>query len=130
MECLKTFNDNYANAVAALTPFVIGVVSWLYYSVYKESKTKNSGAVYVAPVFWSIRRKHRIDTLKRFELTEDKKNYKEIETLYTPESWGEYIEVKRCGFRTEVVPKNSTDILAVTIKRKPHENWKVIYFNR
>lgn len=130
MEWLKTFNDNYANAVAALTPFVIGVVSWLYYSVYKESKTKNSGTVYVTPVFWSFRQEHRIDTLKRFELTEDKKNYKEIETLYTPESWGEYIEVKRCGFRTEVVPKNSSDILAVTIKRKPHENWKVIYFNR
>ena len=84
----------------------------------------------MTPVFWSFRQKHRIDTLKRFELTEDKKSYKEIETLYTPESWGEYIDVKRCGFRTEVVPKNSLDILEVTIKRKPHENWKVIYFNR
>lgn len=130
MDWLKTFNDNYANAVAALTPLVIGVVSWLYYSVYKESKTKNSGTIYVAPDFWSFRQKHRIDTLKRFELTEDKKNYKEIETLYTPESWGQYIDVKRCGFKTEVVPKDSSDILAVTIKRKPYENWKVIYFNR
>lgn len=130
MDWLKGFNNNYANAVAALTPFVIGVVSWLYYSVYKESKTNNSGTVYVAPAYWSFRQTHRIDTLKRFELTEDKKNYKEIETLYTPESWGQYIEVRRRGFKTEVVPKNSSDILAVTIKRKPYENWKVIYFNR
>lgn len=85
MEWLKSFNDNYANEVSALTPFVIGVVSWLYYSVYKESKTKNAGTVYVPPVSWSFRQKYRIDTLKRFELTEDMKNYKEIETLYTPE---------------------------------------------
>ena len=130
MEWLKSFNDNYANAVSALTPFVIGVVSWLYYSVYKESKTKNAGTVYVPPVFWSFRQKYRIDTLKRFELTEDMKNYKEIETLYTPESWGQYIEVKRIGLKTQIVPKNASDILAVTLKRRPHENWKVIYFNR
>ena len=130
MEWLKFFNDNYANAVAALTPFVIGVVSWLYYSVYKESQTKNAGTVYVSPVFCSFMESHRIDTLKRFKLTDDKKSYIEIETLYTPESWSEYITIKRSGFKTEIVPKNDSDILAVTIKRKPHENWKVIYFNR
>lgn len=130
MEWLQTFNDNYANAIAALTPFVIGAVSWIYYSVYKESKTKNSDTVYVTPAFWSLRQKHRIDTLKRFKFAEGRKNYDEIETLYTPESWGEYIKVKHCCFRTEVVPKNASDILAVTIKRRPHENWKVIYFNR
>ena len=73
---------------------------------------------------------HRIDTLKRFKLTDDKKNYSEIETLYTPESWSKYITIKRSGFKTKIVPKDDSDILAVTIKRKPHENWKVIYFNR
>lgn len=130
MEWLKNFNNNYANAVAALTPFVIGLVSWIYYRVYKESQLKNAGTMYISPVFWSFRERHRVDTVKRFELTDDRKNYKEIETLYTPESWGEYIEVKRAFFRTKIVPKNSSDILAVTIKRKPHENWKVIYFNR
>lgn len=130
MEWLKSLNDNYATAVVALTPFVIGVVSWLYYGMYKESQTKNAGTVYVPPVFWSLRENHRIDTLKRFKLTDDKKNYEETEALHTPESWSEYIEIKRRCFRTQIVPKNDSDILAVTIKRKPQENWKVIYFNR
>ena len=98
--------------------------------IYKESQTRNAGTIYVPPVFWSLRESHRIDTLKRFELTDNKKNYREIETLYTPESWRKYIEVKRCCFRTQIVPKRDSDILAVTIKRKPHEDWKVIYFNR
>jgi hypothetical protein len=68
--------------------------------------------------------------VKRFELTDDKKNYKEIETLYTPQSYEKCILVKRFIFRTEIALKSETDIIAVTLKRKPHENWKIIYFNR
>ena len=130
MEWLKSFNKDYANAVAALTPFVIGVVSQFYYRVYTENQTKNKNTVYIQPVFWSFRENHRIDTLKRFEFTDDRKNYKEIETLYTPESWSKFIAVERKYFRTKIVQINSADILVVTIKRKPHENWKIIYFNR
>lgn len=130
MDLLKYFNDNYANAVAALTPFVIGFVSWLYYGVYKESQAKNAGVIYISPVFWGLRQNHRIDTVKRFEIVDDGKNYNELETLYTPMAWGRYIEVQRKFFRTRIVPKNHSDILAVTIKRRPHENWKIIYFNR
>lgn len=129
-EWLKCFNDNYANAVSALTPFVIGVVSWFYYSIYKEAQTRGVGAIYISPVFWSLRDRHRIDTVKRFQLTADKKNYEELETLYTPQSWGQHIKSVRNGFRTEIIPNDSAAILAVTIKRKPYENWKIIYFNR
>lgn len=130
MEWLKIFNDNYANAVSAFTPFVIGVVSFIYYGIYRESQLKNKGQVYISPTFWSLRENHRIDTLKRFKLTDDKKNYQEIETLYTPESWGKYIEVKRQLFKTTIIPRNESEILVLTIKRKPNENWKIIYFNR
>ena len=130
MDWLKSFNDNYANAVAALTPFVIGLVSWIYYGVYKEALTKSASIMYIPPAFWSLQENHRIDTVKRFDFADDRKNYKELETLYTPESWREYIEVKRSCFRTRITPRNSSDILAVTIKKRPDENWKIIYFNR
>jgi hypothetical protein len=130
MEWLKIFNKDYANAISALTPFVIGVVSWFYYKIYKENQSKTQNTVYIRPVFWSLREEYRIDTLKRFKLTDDRKNYAEIETLYTPESWGEFITINRRFLRTRIVPKNDNDILVLTIKRQPHENWKIIYFNR
>lgn len=130
MEWLKIFNEDYASAVSALTPFVIGVVSWFYYGVYKESQSKNQGQIYVSPSFWSLRERHRIDTLKRLKLTDDRKNYEEIETLYTPESWGQYIDIRRCLFKTTIVPKHKNEIIVLTLKRTPYENWKIIYFNR
>lgn len=130
MEWLKHFNGNYANAVTALTPFVIGFVSWFYYGIYKENWAKNAGTIYISPVFWSLRENHRIDTVKRFKLSADKNQYEDMETLHTPQTWSEYVTVRRNLFRTEIVPRNRSDILAATIKRRPHEAWKIIYFNR
>lgn len=130
LEWLKIFNNDYANAVAAMTPLVIGVVSWIYLGIYKDSQSKKEDAIYIKPKFWSLRADHRIDTVKRFGLTADCKNYNELDTLYTPQSWSQYIDIKRSMFQTEIVPKSKDDILIVTLKRWPHERWKLIHFNR
>jgi len=39
---LENIDKNYANAIQALTPFVIGISSFIYYKFYKESKIKVS----------------------------------------------------------------------------------------
>jgi hypothetical protein len=127
---LKDFNSNYAGAMQAMTPVVIGVVSWFYYSVYREAQTRSDKTIYVGPSFWSLRAKHRIDTVKRFELTPDRKNYVELETLYTPQSWSQHIFIQRACFKTTVSANDPAAILIVTLKRKPHENWKLIHINR
>ena len=130
MEWLKTFNNDYANAVMALTPIIIGVVSWGYYRVYRESKTKQSAAIMIKPSFVSLKNELRIDTVKRFKFTDDSKNYQAIETLYTPQSWKEYIRIDRRFLRTQVISTKPQEMLLVTIKRHPYENWKMIAFNR
>lgn len=130
LELIRDFNQDYASAVGALTPIVIGIVSFMYYGVYKESKLKSQNKVYIKPVFYGFGNNYRVDSVKRFTLSEDKCSYVELETLSTAAMWERYIEIKHCIFRTVVRPKRQDDILAVTIKRKPYENWKVIYFNR
>lgn len=130
MDWLKEINDNYANAVSALTPFVIGMVSWFYYRIFVESQTRTTNTIYISPSFWSPKQNHRIDTVKRFRLTQDTTGYEEIETLYTQESWSRIIEIRRRWFRTTIVPRDDKAILIVTIKRHPHEHWKNMYFNR
>jgi len=84
---LKNFNSDYATAISALTPFVIGFFSWLYYGIYKEAKTKNMGVLYIKNKFWAFRENYMIDTVKTFEFNEDRTNYTETSTLYTKESW-------------------------------------------
>ena len=52
MEWLKQFNSDYANAIQAITPIVIGLVSWVYYKLYKESKlNEGDAASIVKPIF-------------------------------------------------------------------------------
>ena len=44
MDWLKQFNNDYANAVQAITPIVLAFVSWMYYKLYKESKLNDEAA--------------------------------------------------------------------------------------
>jgi hypothetical protein len=51
MDWLKEFNNDYANAVQAITPIVLAFVSWIYYKLYRESKlNEGDAASIVAPV--------------------------------------------------------------------------------
>lgn len=56
MEWLKNFNNDYAGAVQALTPFLLGFIFWFYYGVYKNSMQKEGDAAsIVSPVFLDSR---------------------------------------------------------------------------
>lgn len=130
---LKDFNDNYATAVQALTPFVIGIISWIYYKVYKESKLKEGdAALIVKPCYWSIGRKYKIMAVHKYEKSDDASGYKHVGQNSRPDQWDKLIRIqsKYFNLKHEVIPINQKDILDVIISRNGKESWKIIEFNK
>lgn len=130
---LKDFNDNYATAISAITPFIIGIISWLYYKVYTESKRQEGDAAsIVKPIFWSIGKKYKILAVHNYEKSEDVSGYTHIAQNSRPDQWQKLISIKNSflNLRFEVKPINSNDILSVIISRNGKEKWRVIEFNK
>lgn len=133
MDWLKEFNTNYANAIQAITPFVLAVVSGLYYKLYKESKLdQGDAASIVKPVFWTFGTRFKIMAVHKFEASNDVSGYRHLSQNSRPDQWQKLIEVKRSvfGFRHEICPRNEGDILEVVISRNGTEKWKIIPFNK
>ena len=133
MDWLKQFNSDYANAVQAITPVVLGFVSWIYYKLYKESKlNEGDAASIVGPVFWTLGDKFKILAVHKYEVSDDISGYRHVSQNSRPDQWQELIEVRRSilGLRHEVVPKGKKDILTVIISRNGKEKWRVIQFNK
>ncbi len=132
MEWLKQFNSDYANAIQAITPIVIGLVSWVYYKLYKESKlNEGDAASIVKPIFWTFG-DFKILAVHKFEISDDVSGYKHISQNSRPDQWQELIEVKKSifGLRHEILPKERSDILTVIISRNGTGKWRVINFNK
>ncbi len=141
MEWLKTFNSDYAEAVQALTPFVLGFVSFLYYSVFKESVLKsikdnekqlNDAELMIQPVFWTFGKKYKILAVHKYQKSDDISGYKHVGQNSRPDQWKKLIDINPsfCGLRYHVIPKNKDDILTVVISRNGSEKWRTIDFNK
>lgn len=133
MEWLKNFNSDYAGAVQALTPFILGFISWFYYGVYKNSTQKEGDAVsIVSPIFWTVGDKYKILAVHKYKISDNSLgDYDHVSQNSRPDQWQQLIEIKKSFFRLkhEITAKNSDDILTVVISRNGTENWKTIYFN-
>ena len=134
MNWLKTFNDNYAQAIQALTPFVLGVLSFIYYKIYKESQLKEGDAAsMVKPVFWTLGDKYKILAVNKYEKNEEASSgYVHLGQNSRPDQWKKLIDIKSSflNLRHDVLPKNNDDILTVVISRNGSEKWKTIMFNQ
>ena len=134
---LKDFNENYANAVQALTPIVIGIASFVYYEVSrinKENKAKKDDPwMIISSRFWSFGQKYKILAVHKYEKSDDDvSGYKHLSQNSRPDQWRQLIEIKTSflGFKKEIIPKNPDDILSVVISRDGVEKWKTINFNK
>ena len=119
----------------AITPIVLGVISWFYFKLYKESKlNEGDAASYVKPVFWLFYfwENYKILAVHKFIVSEDVSGYDHISQNSRPDQWQELIEIKNSilGLRYRIVPKNKEDILEVIISRNGKEKWKVVPFNK
>lgn len=132
MEWLKVFNNSYAQAIQALTPFVIGFISWSYFKLYKESKiNEGDAASMIKPVFWTIGKNYKILAVHKFEISDDLSGYKHIGQNSRPDQWEKLIKIKSnyCNLRHEVEPVNPSDILTIVISRNGKEKWRSIPFH-
>ena len=133
MDWLKQFNNDYANAVQAITPIVLAFVSWMYYKLYKESKLNEGDAASIVPsVFWTLEDRFKILAVHKFEPSDDISGYKHISQNSRPDQWQTLIQIKKSvfGIRHEIVPIRNSDILVVVISRDGKEKWKTVQFNK
>lgn len=99
MEWLKQFNTEYANAIQALTPFVIGIVSWLYFVVYKDSKlNEGDAASIVSPIFWTFGNKSKILAVHLFEIASEPSGYRHVSQKSRPDQWQSLFEIRSSYF--------------------------------
>jgi len=130
----KGFNSNYAEAVQALTPILLGFISFAYYKVYKERQLKEGDAASsVRPSFWTLGRKFKILAVHKYEKSEDDvSGYKHLGQNSRKDQWKKLIKIKSYYFnlKHEIIPKDSEDILTVIISRNGKEKWKNISFNK
>ena len=130
---LKNFNNDYSGAVQALTPVIIGIVSFFYFQIYKESKSEEGdAALMLKPVFWSIGRKFKILAVHKYEISEDISGYRHAGQNSRPDQWSKLIRIesKYLNLRHEVIPVKKEDILTVIISRNGKEKWRTIDFNK
>jgi len=133
LDWLKQFNTDYAGAVQAITPFALGIISWIYFRLYKESKlNEGDAASIVKPVFWTIGDKFKILAVHKYEASNDISGFTHVSQNSRSDQWQSLIEIRKSilGLRHEVVPKSENDILNVIISRDGTEKWKVIPFNK
>ncbi|MBS0353160.1 MAG: hypothetical protein JSR83_04565 [Proteobacteria bacterium] len=117
----------------ALTPIALGIISWVYFKLYKESKlNQGDAASIVKPVFGTLGDKYKILAVHKYEASNEASGYTHISQNSRPDQWRLLIEIRRSflGMRHEVVPRNNDDILDVIISRDGTEKWKVIPFNK
>ena len=117
----------------AILPFIIGLVSWLYYKLYKESKlNEGDAASIVSPIFWTVGDKYKILAAHKFEASDDISGYTHISQNSRPDQWQKLIEIKKSflGLRHEVIPREKSYILTIIISRNGKEKWKAIKFNK
>lgn len=132
---LRDINENYANVIQALTPFVIGVFSFFYYKVYQESKLEDGDAAnIVSPNFinwwWQ---KYKILAVHQYEKSDDISGYKHLGQNSRPDQYNKLIKVNSSGFlkiNKEIIPRNKDCILTVVISRNGKEKWKTMEFNK
>ena len=131
-ELIKEFNSDYANAVSAITPFVLAIISWIYYKMYTESKLQEGDAAsMVGPVFWSLRERYKILAAHQYRAADDVSGYVHVGQNSRPDQWQKLIAIKKSWlFRYEIIPVDSATILTVVISRNGKEKWKTISFNK
>ena len=133
MSWLQNFNNNYANAMQALTPIILGVISFVYYKLYKERQlNEGDAATIIKPKFFSFGKKSKILAVHKYEKSNDVSGYKHLGQNSGPDQWQKLIKIKSsfCNLWHEIIPYNRRDILTVIISRNGKEKWKSIYFNK
>lgn len=133
LEYIKYFNDHYASAVQALTPFIIGFISWMYFKLYREAKLEEGdAALNVKPKFWSFGKQYKIMAVHQYEESDDISGYKHIGQNSRPDQWKKLIKIEpsMLGLRYKIVPIKKESILTVVISRNGKEKWKLINFNK
>lgn len=132
---LRNINENYANAIQALTPFIIGIASFFYYKIYQESKIKDGDAAnVVSPKFinwwW---KKYKILAVHQYEKSDHISGYRHLGQNSRPDQYNKLIRIKESGFlgiKKEIIPKDRDYILTVVISRNGKEKWKTVEFNK
>lgn len=136
---LETFNNKYATAVQALTPIIIGIISFFGYRIFKfaisrpAKATGSDASSMVSPVFWSFGDNYKILAVHQFEKSDDVSGYKHLGQNSRPDQWKKLIVIKLnfLKLRHEIIPKNEDDdILTVVISRDGKEKWKSVNFNK
>ena len=132
-EVIKCFNQNYASALSAITPILLGIISYIYFKLYKESKLKEGdAAIRISPTFWSIRRKYIILAAHLMEKDDGcQSGYKNISQNSRPDQWKKIITIERkylCFLKVSLI--NKQDIVTVVISKNRKEKWKNIHFNQ
>lgn len=130
---LKSFNDNNSQAVQALTPFLLAIISFIYYKLIKERELKEGDAAgEVGSVFWTFGRKYKILAVHQFIKSEDVSGYKHLGQNSRPDQWQKLIDIHSSFYnlRHQIVPKNNDDVMTVIISRNGKEKWKAINFNK
>lgn len=124
---LKYFNDNYANAVQALTPIFVVVFWWVISNIIK-SKNRD----YIRPIFWTLGKKYKILAVHRYEKSNiDPSWYKHLGQNSRPDQRKNLIKINSfLKLRFEVIPNDKRDILEVIISRDWLEKYKIIQFNK
>lgn len=130
---LQTFNDSYSGAVQALTPFILAIVSFVYYKLIKERELKEGDAASeVGSVFWTFGRRLKILAVHQYEKSDDVSGYRHLGQNSRPDQWEKIISIQSsfCNLKHKIVPKNKDDVLTVIISRNGKEKWKVMSFNK
>ena len=127
---MREINEHYAEAIQALTPFIIIIVSFFFSKQFREKHLKREDpANQVASVFWSLGKRYKILAVHRFEKSDSSASgYKSLGQNSRPDQWKQLISIQpSCfGLRYEVLPKKKSDILTVVISRNGKEKWKNI----
>jgi len=129
---LEAINNKYSAAISALTPIVLGLASFFYFKIYKDSKLKEGdAALIVKPTFWKWPwNAYKIYVIHKYTEGENSR-YSGSEQIDTPNELHKLIDIKSScpGLRFKIVPKNNKDILLVLISRNGKENWRQVRFN-
>ncbi|MDD4290540.1 MAG: hypothetical protein PHH83_04735 [Patescibacteria group bacterium] len=97
---LRDINENYANTIQALTPFIIGIVSFAYYKIYQESKIKNGDAANIVSskfVNWWWQ-KYKILAVHQYEKSDDVSGYRHLGQNSREDQYNKLIKIKKSGF--------------------------------
>jgi alcohol dehydrogenase YqhD (iron-dependent ADH family) len=130
-------SDQWALGIVAI--LIVGIISqWAgqrinhsLVMVRERNAQANSNAI-AFPKFWSLTRRYKILAVHKYKASNDISGFTHLSQNSRTDQWQQLIKISPLffGFRYNVTPIDSEDILDVVISRDAKEQWKVISFNK